>query len=155
MLYRWKLQGPPITVDGLQDGVSVQPFPLSLNNNNFGQRWRTDDVADALVDFLHSYNWTASKGWAPNRPDSIPAGAVRIQVGMYPATSYISPPGFADINRVISKNESDRKARQKEADRKYLENFPPNSRKEEERPLQEDRKAEARYSNPCQPLAPQ
>jgi hypothetical protein len=152
---KWDLQKPLTMVEGLRDGVSVQPFPFKPDENNIRRLWSANDVAYTLVDFLHSYNWTAQKGWGNDRPESMPDGAIRIQVGLYPAVSYVSPPGSADINRAISKMESDRRAKREEAYRKFLATVPFDLLEEAKRRIEAGRKLEARYSNPCEPLAPQ
>ena len=87
----------------------------------------------------------------------MPDGAIRVQIGLYPAVSYVSPPGSADINRALSKAEIKRREWQDEADRKALANTPPAFLAEAKRRLAEMRKLEARYSNrnPCEPLPPQ
>jgi hypothetical protein len=93
----------PVTengVDKIEDGVSVQPaIQVPAVNGVFPDaalNWRANERAGTLVRFLHSYNWGARRGFpAGARPLS--AGEIRIQVGLYPAVTFVSPPGASDM----------------------------------------------------------
>ena len=103
---QWSIQIPPRFVEGISDGVSVQPsatLPAGLAKGDASQMaayWQTQATADKLLDFLHSYNWQAARGW-PLDPQGnlihddkvLPAGAIRVQVGLYPPAVYVSPQG--------------------------------------------------------------
>jgi hypothetical protein len=107
---KWDVQIPLRVVDGLRDGVSVQPSmartePVQNEGpQNINAYFYASNVADKLVDFLHSYNWQAKRGWpeaAPGKllhdPNVLPAGTIRIQIGLYPPVEFVSPPGAKDI----------------------------------------------------------
>jgi hypothetical protein len=94
----WAVQLPPKPVDGLEDGVYVQPFPHRPDGSNNNLRAKADYAADGLIDFLHSYNWTAAQSPAVVRPDSMPDGAIRIQIGLYPPAVNSALPGEAALN---------------------------------------------------------
>ena len=157
--------------NGIKDGVDVQPYQGSHPQMAFAD-WekvtKAGNIADALVDFLHSYNWQAQRGWPIDatgkliRDDSIiPPGSVRIRVGLYPAVMYIPPPGLSVLSVALAKNREEfEKASQQsrrrtdEQFRKMLDSLPPDQRKRAEqsaKEFEEDRKkAMSRYKNPCQ-----
>lgn len=164
---KWDVR-PLKVVDGIEDGVVVQPYVAAASGEGIENEWRAGEVADALIDFLHSYNWQVRRGWPTDatghliRDDSIlPPGSVRIQVGLYPAVMYVPPPGAAGISQALAELEKQvERARvesqriTQEARRKMLESLPPERRKLMEQRAEEfDRDSEkmmSRYSNPCQ-----
>lgn len=97
--------------DGIADGVMIQayeaPFadrslPLSANAlEEKESATDADNAANALIKFLHSYFWEAIRMPPPwdhegkliDDPRIIPVGGLRIQVGLYPAVAFVSPPG--------------------------------------------------------------
>lgn len=86
-------------VVGIKDGVEVQPF-FSDDPSVVGAAMYSNGVADALVDFLHSYNWQAARGFLLNErgalirdPKVVPPDGLRIRIGLYPAVSFVTPPG--------------------------------------------------------------
>jgi hypothetical protein len=59
----WKID-KVTAVDGIPDGVEIQHFVHPPNDYSLlGADWHSIDVADALVAFLHSYNWEATSRW--------------------------------------------------------------------------------------------
>ena len=91
-------------VDGIPEGVEIQHFVPIQNSDldSLKASWRSDDSAQELVKFLHSYNWMAKSGWPVDRYNHlvrgstlVPEGGLRIRVGMLPAVMFVSPPGMA------------------------------------------------------------
>ena len=111
---KWDLQKPLTMIDGLPDGVSVQPFPYRPDINTFSVLSRATINADSLVEFLHSYNWTARRDFGHDRPDTMPPGSVRVQIGLYPAVSLAKPIGQKEIDDAM---EAGRREREEEARR--------------------------------------
>ena len=67
---------------------------------------RSVEAVQALVYFLHSYNWQAKEEpWGAN---DIPPDGVKVRVGLYPAATYVSPPGAKDFATVIAQFEQER-----------------------------------------------
>jgi hypothetical protein len=157
-------------VDGLNDGVSVQPSMAGTESPQSGgisAFFHASGVADKLAEFLHSYNWQAQRGWpesAPGKllrdPSVLPAGAIRIQIGLYPAVESVAPTGEKEL--IASLEEFRRKGEEAMAEVKRrreetLSTLPPEVRKR----LQEsDEEADARRKTmenkayPCQALNP-
>jgi hypothetical protein len=113
---QWKLQLPLRFVDGLADGVSVQPWvPPSTGSpkDQISKMYvysKTATVAEKLLDFLHSYNWQARRGWPTNAQGEVihdektfPEGAIRIQVGLYPPAVFVDPPGQKELTSATEK----------------------------------------------------
>ncbi|SRR6266567_9504962 len=168
---QWNVQKPLTFVDGLADGVSVQTstptFTRSENGGvpNMSTYWRASDVAEKLLDFLHSYNWQAARGW-PTDPQGkfidekvLPAGAIRIQVGLYPAAVYVSPPGQKELTSRMEEMKLAREKARAESKRKREEQwamFPPEVRKRLQQADDEwEAKIKSKTSNgPCQVLNP-
>ncbi len=168
---QWNVQKPLRFVDGLADGVSVQPSNPPVRRSEKGEiplanmsaYWHAEDAARKLLEFLHSYDWQATRGWptdlqgAPIRDEKVlPAGAIRIQVGLYPAAVYVSPPGqkefTSSIEQMKREQDADIKRRREEA----LAALPPELRKRREQEMEEwDAKTKSAMSNgPCQVLNP-
>jgi hypothetical protein len=173
----WSVQGPLRFVDGLADGVSVQPFasphsrsaPESMGKP--ASYWRAIEVAhqaaDKLLDFLHSYNWQAERGWPTdshlNFVDEkiLPIGAIRIQVGLYPPTIYVRPPGEEEPTSLNewSRREADKAVAEfKRKQREQLAKLPLELRQKVQQ-MRDEMEAEnkmrnARDNGPCQVLNP-
>jgi hypothetical protein len=173
---QWNVQKPLRLVDGLKDGVSVQPSLSRFTAPNGGipnmyPYWHASDVAEKLLDFLHSYNWQAASG-LPTDPQGqlirdekvLPVGAIRIQIGLYPAAVYVTPPGQKEFasrmeeqKREREKGEAESKRRREEQLAKVLAMAPtPEIRK---RLQAQNEEWEARIKNetstgPCQVLNP-
>jgi hypothetical protein len=126
----WKARLPtPGPVDRIHDGVSVQPFvgPSPQQAKQLGFMFpavlRSNQAADAILDFLHSYNWQATHGWLDDDKGSLisdlnifPADALRIRVGLYPPVSFVAPPGAKDFADVLAQH-----AQEREQTRKQIE----------------------------------
>jgi hypothetical protein len=159
-------------MDGIDDGVEIQPFVSPPGVDLWQAEFASDDVADALVDFLQSYNWQAKRGWPsevkgglPKSLDDFPPDALRIRVGLYPAVIYVAPPAMRSLTDAIAKKDEDRTKVNKQFEEQNLER-----RKklfQELTPEQIDqynddlakieareRAIEKRYSGPCHPLTP-
>jgi hypothetical protein len=169
---QWNVETPLRLLDGLEDGVSVQPSVPTLTESakgevqNMSPYWHASDVAEKLLDFLHSYNWQAVRGW-PTDPQGklirdekvLPAGAIRIQVGLYPPAVYVSPPGQKELTSAMEEMRREREKTRAESKRKreeQLATFPPEVRK---RLQQADDEWEAKIKSvtsngPCQVLNP-
>jgi hypothetical protein len=169
---QWNVQTPLKFVDGLEDGVSVQPSEPTLTGlangeiPNMNPYWHASDIANKLVEFLHSYNWQATRGW-PLDPQGkmirdekvLAAGAIRIQIGLYPAAVYVSPPGQKELTSRMEELKQEREKAEAESKRKLEEHwatFPPEVRERLQQAKAEmDAKAKSETSNgPCQVLDP-
>jgi hypothetical protein len=166
---QWNVQKPLTFVDGLADGVSVQPsvptFTASAKGEipNMSPYWYASDVAEKLLDFLHSYNWQAVRGW-PTDPQGklirdervLPAGAIRIQVGLYPPAVYVSPPGQKEFTSAMAEMRREQEKVAAESKRKLEEQLPPDVRKRfQQRNEEWEAKIRNQTSNgPCQVLNP-
>jgi hypothetical protein len=167
---KWNVKTPLRIVDGLADGVSVQPAePERVAKGqlpNVPQYWHTTDAVEKLLDFLHSYNWQAAKGW-PIDPQGnmihdeqiLPAGAIRIQVGLYPPAVYVSPPGETELASRLGALKKQRQATDAEVKRQReerLAKLPPETQRElRQAEAESDAKFKNAVSNgPCQALNP-
>jgi hypothetical protein len=165
-------------VGDLKDGVEVIPWNppelgergLSLPdsevklNHNLALLRAASSAADAIVDWLHSFSWQATRSQAPN-PD-IPSDAVEIKVGLYPAVQYVAPPGekvFSDLDAASNKKRGEaREKMEAERDQKFEEMIRSRTpkRAEEARRARENSRAfekqlEERYfSQPCRLVNP-
>jgi hypothetical protein len=164
---RWSVSRP-LPVDGIKDGVEIEPYlapleSLSIIGRLEDQR-RANTAADALVDFLHSFDWDARTG-SPMGPKGfirddniIPPGGIRIQVGLPPARMPISTPGTEEIDRRIAQSEKDAEERgnaiSKQRLNERMKNAPPEIQKEMIKDAEAFRaevaKIESRYKSPCQ-----
>jgi hypothetical protein len=134
----WKrvtmLQG----VDGLKDGVEIIPWsPREFGNKQLGTpegqaRLRRNleanravsQAGEAIRDWLHDFNWIATKSMAPN-PD-IPTDAIEIRVGLYPAVQFVVPPGdkaFADATAAGNKQREEALEKMRAEDDKEFEDL--------------------------------
>lgn len=158
------------TVDGLRDGVEVQPYqpPREEVQQKIAFTWQADELADALIDFLQSFNWNATFGWPVDNDGKmigddniIPPGAVRIQVGLYPAVTYVGPPGSEELNAALAelnkaKEIALEKIESQEIEREGTLDPELRRRAQEARKRSEaDRERILKRSRgPCQPLTP-
>lgn len=164
---QWSVQTPLKFVDELKDGVSVQPSVFTGlakgEMPNMPLYWHASDVADRLLEFLHSYNWQAARGW-PLDPQGklirdekvLPAGAIRIQVGLYPPAVYVSPPGQKEFASRVEEMKREREKLMAESRHKREEALPPDLRTTLK---QKNEEWEARIKRetsqgPCQVLNP-
>ncbi len=164
-------------VDGIDDGVEVQPFQPSTELGHIQKNWadwsRASAAADAIVDFLHSYNWQATRAWPLDEkgamihdPKIIPPGAVRIRVGLYPPIQFIAPPGAKDLASAVAQFQQQREKTRMDAEAKMLKkeeeiinSLPTEQAREDfkarrEEWNQSDKLLNERHSSPCQPLQP-
>ncbi len=160
-------------IDGIEDGVEIQAYfksPGAQKSVEEGQReWqihlRSSEAVDALIDFLHSYNWQARMGWASPDANDIPPDGLKVRVGLYPAVTYVNPPGAKDLASAIAQfeqgREKSRQQKEKEQlkrDAEMLRHLRPQQAAEFKARREEWNKREQkwmeRYSGPCQPLEP-
>jgi hypothetical protein len=169
---QWNVQRPLKVVDGLADGVSVQPSAPKATGlakgevPNMSPDWHTGDVSEKLLDFLHSYNWQAARGWPTDGQGKIihdekilPAGAIRIQIGLYPPAVYVSPPGQKALTSSMEELKQEREKAEAESKRQLEEQWAklsPEVRQGLEQEMAEmDAKAKSEANNgPCQSLSP-
>jgi len=170
---KWDVQIPLRIVDGLEDGVSVQPSMAGMEPSQNGAPeglsayWHASDVAEKLVNFLHSYNWQAKRGWpqsAPGKllrdPNVLPPGTIRVQIGLYPAVVYVSPPGQRELTARLEEMRREEEKLTAELNRKrdeQLSTLPPEIRKqlqESEKEWDAQMKVSKNMAYPCQVLSP-
>jgi hypothetical protein len=175
---KWDVRGPQ-PLDGLRDGVEIQPYNSGQGSSNFFENIiPAQELADALVNFLHSYNWQALWTFPDRNPELIPPKAIRVRVGLYPAVEYVTPPGSKDLDSALAllqANRDEQRKRQEQQTRanderlraeedKMTQDLPPNARQVVEEQTKareatrdkksaERAKSESRYTNPCQPIA--
>ncbi|HTA60661.1 MAG TPA: hypothetical protein VK805_21080 [Candidatus Baltobacteraceae bacterium] len=151
--------------DGSYDGVGVRPLYPPLDEPSLGEaRTRSRAAADAVLKFLHSFNWQADlwrsfdeKGQLIHDPKTFPTDVLRVRVGLYPPTMFVAPPAmkaFEDVEKERRRQEQEMKTKR---DEEYLKGLTPQqiiewkTRKEEyEKRVKVIREQED--SNPCQPL---
>jgi hypothetical protein len=167
---KWNVHDPLKVVDGLADGVSVQPAePARVPNGqlpNVPLYWSATQVAEKLVDFLHSYNWQAARGWPIDAQGNmihdeniLPAGSIRIQIGLYPPAVNISPPAEKELASRVEALKKQRQEVDAEVQRQReerLAKLPPETQQELRQAMAEsDAKLKNAASNgPCQVLNP-
>jgi hypothetical protein len=158
-------------VTGLKDGVEVQHF-MSDGYDQLGYEWRADGAGNALLDFLHSYNWQAKFGWPVDENNAIiygtkvvPLGGLRVRAGIYPAVMFIAPPGakaLADASAAESKYHEQMRKEDEEKMEKHrtevLKTLNPQEAIRYKAQIEEDNKREQQFrersrSSPCQPLS--
>lgn len=152
-------------VDGLSDGVEIEPFhpipgkppaPFQVD-----QEWKSFDVADAIVDFLHSYNWQATTAL---KDFDLPKDGIKIRIGLYPATEYTALPGAAQftswadaLDKKFKAGWEQAETKADEAEEKSLAQMPPEEAARDraliKQQQQEREKLKARYSQPCRASA--
>lgn len=134
----WDVKISPLN-GAINDGVEVQPYRMPTDSTAEEMRtlWPLEtasrSAAEALVDFLHSYNWQAKIGSADDTDaKKIPLDGLRIAVGLYPAVTYIAPPGAKELKDWLTAREKQQKEqmerRQKEEnqrDEKRFKNLTP------------------------------
>jgi hypothetical protein len=171
----WKFFKEPTAVGTnvrIFDGVEVQPFAGLSDGSMWGAQMRSGDVADAIVDFLHSYNWQARRGWLTDEKGAlihdlnvVPADGLRIRVGLYPAVPFVAPPGAKDLVVALAQIEQEREQNRKQIEQeqlkmneKYLKTATPQEviafKARREQREKEDKLRMERDTGPCQPLNP-
>ena len=167
---KWNVQKPLRFVDGLSDGVRVQTSAASLLSENsqipnLSGGLHAWDVAEKLVDFLHSHNWRARRGLAVDAngkiirdPKILPEGAIRIQIGLYPPAIYVSPPGMKAFDARMEESKQAREKFEAEEERRQLSGMPPVVRERLEKEQQQRqgiiKKEMSNVNGPCQVLNP-
>jgi hypothetical protein len=181
---KWDVQQPLRIVDGLKDGVSVQTSLTGTEPSQNGgpQGWGTyvqaSNTAEKLVEFLHSYNWQANGDWPESDtgkllhdPNVLPAGAIRIQIGLYPAVVFVSPPGQQELTIHREKDMRDQEKYMAELKRKREEALaetkrqideqfktsPPEVREQQLKRAEDffaDMNSKDNMKDPCQALSP-
>ncbi len=165
--------GRQAVVDGIDDGVEIQAYFKSASGQKSMEEglreWqihvRSSEAVDALIDFLHSYNWQARMGWASPGANDIPPDGLKVRVGLYPAVTYVSPPGAKDLESAIAQFEQEREKNRKQLEterlkreEEILKQLSPQQAMEFKARREEWNKSEKlwmeRYSGPCQPLTP-
>jgi hypothetical protein len=160
-------------VDGIADGVEIQAYSKSASGQKSAEEgWRewqihirSSEAVDALIDFLHSYNWQARMGWASPEANDIPPDGLKVRVGLYPAVTYVSPPGAKVFASAIAQFEQEREKNRKQIENQrlkreeeMLKQLSPQQAMEIKAGIEEWNKREKlwmeRYSDPCQPLTP-
>jgi hypothetical protein len=154
----------------IKDGVEVQAYLAKHDPQRTRQEWddhlRSQEVVDALVDFLHLYNWQALSGWPPPEND-IPLDGIKVRVGLYPAVMYVAPPGaqgFSDaILQVEQEMQESSRQREEQAQKREDEQLKQSGltpqqiavvKAREQETKKEQQKWMARYTQPCRPLTP-
>jgi hypothetical protein len=169
----WKvIPTPTAGRGGFADGVEVQPFNGPPEGSTVGAQFRSNERANAVVDFLHSYNWQADlkppldeHGSIVNDPKIIPPETLSIRVGLYPAVSFVVPPGESYAATVMAQIKRKNEEWEKESEQQRLktreEHFatltPQEIVRYNAQLAQSDQERELdkrRYSNPCKPLNP-
>jgi hypothetical protein len=163
----WK--PPTITSkDDIDDGVAVQQFVGPLDGSMLLARIRSGEATNAVVDFLHSYNWQAKAGSALDKngaviedPKIVPPDGLRIRVGLYPAVSLVVPPGAKEFAAVMAHSDQERERIRKQSQEEklkrteeYLKTLTPQQAIEWEQLENESQEQEKlwteRYNGPCQ-----
>lgn len=163
---KWDVRLPVQTVDGLVDGVSVQVLappragPAGVPMPDFSAFQYESKVAEEFVDFLRSYNWQAREGVAKDGQGNIihdatilPRDTIRIQVGLYLATIYVSPPGQQTMNADLAEF----KRRREERVQAALNRMSPEDRKKFQESMEALKEWEGQHDtskDPCQALDP-
>jgi hypothetical protein len=166
------------TATDINDGVEVQHFFAPSGKGIPYETWHpllqkdqtSAGAADAVIDFLHSYNWQAKSGFPLDEQGKIvrgsaliPEGGIRIRVGLYPATTFVTPKGETDIAALVARNKQQIEAHEKEAekhremtDEKNLKTLNAEGqalyKAETERSRKQEELWKQRMSGPCQPL---
>lgn len=157
------------------DGVEVEPFMPSWEVSSTTM-WEEEldswNAAEAVVEFLHSYNWQARIGWPINEkgevirdPKIFPPNSLRIKIGLYPPVVYISPSGAKEFSKAYEEFEKENKKLlaaieplEAEAEKKFFAQLTPKqamvykARQKHGAQIREQRVAQ--FSGPCQPLKP-
>jgi hypothetical protein len=171
-------------VDGIDDGVDIEPFmaptpstPSTMSTQEWQSSWgaeiQSEEAAGAVLDFLHSYNWQATRGWPTDEkgqlihdPKIMPPDSLRIRVGLYPAVTYVSPPGaqhfataIAQAGQEMEKHRKQIEAEELKREDEILKHLTAQQATEfkarrEQRNKEQKLRMERYSSGPCQPLIP-
>jgi hypothetical protein len=156
---RWDVRSIKPNNGDLKDGVSIQPssvreaIPKPGPPPDGSPDWITYRTApwmrgraagEKLLNFLHSYNWQAQFGFPLDehgkmiRDEAVlPAGAIRIQIGLNPATEYVPPSPRAEYDARLKEYEQERSTETRRRHEASFVNLPPEERKKALRRLEE------------------
>ena len=172
---KWTVGDPTPGGDDISDGVNVEApmSPREATNSQWQMYLNSHDAADAVVDFLHSYNWEAKTGPALDEHGHlvrdltiIPLDSLRIRVGLYPAVPFVNPRGASakEVADSIANTNAQTKEHEKERDKANLDELEELSknltaqeaaslRAAYEASRKRDEEHNKRYIQPCQPLS--
>jgi hypothetical protein len=96
---------PPTAVDDLTDGVWIRSYSPDFGKSisqmehisQMDEMRQSKTAAGAIVDFLHLYDWQANSIPGPPNDGNLSGNAIRIEVGLYPAALFVTPPGEKEI----------------------------------------------------------
>ena len=159
-------------VDRIEDGVEIEAYskpPGQRESDDTSREWQihieSSKAVDALVDFLHSYNWQARIASPRLGANDIPPDGIKVRVGLYPAVTFVSPPGGKDpaaaeaqFHQEMEKNTKQIEERLEKHDTEILKNMTAQHaaqfKAREAQGKREEQAELSRYSSPCQPLNP-
>lgn len=141
--------------DNLPDGVEVQPY---IQSSPPGANRESEKAADALVTFLHGYNWQASLWDPPGADREIPPDGIRVEVGLYPPVTFVTPPAEKEVvaaGKEIEQHIDEMRKKRREEQLKGMS--PQEAAQEKEDWARYDKEAAAmiaaRLQQPCHPLS--
>ena len=104
----------------VSEGVKVDQYhpKMPASDEQFRETGEDGKILDALVDFLQSYGWVASRGYAAAafEGETIPPHTARVRVGIKP-TPYFDPQWVKDSQKRIQQ--------MREQMKKYEQQIPP------------------------------
>ena len=163
-------------VDGIADGVEVQPFraPDNLGFHPTPEQFkewsvlnqaaqRSYDIAQAVVDFLHSYFWQATLGRALDEHGHtirdvkiFPPDMLKIRIGLYPPVWLVGPPGVEPLKEALAKEDKQTKEMADKQEEYLLKNMSPAEvlqyKAEKARREQDEEKYSGLYAGPCKTI---
>jgi hypothetical protein len=104
----------------IRDGVMIKSYlaPFPPQPEKVDNRTPSLYAAKTVVNFLHSYFWQATSmdGWSGE--NDIPPKGIKIEVGLYPAVAYVSPPGAKGASEIADelKRRFEEQRKQRDAD---------------------------------------
>ena len=157
----WHVTAKPI--GELFDGVEIRgfEFPNARQKQRSGEmatiEHEAQDVASAVVRYLHSYNWDAKRGWPSDSDrdtDLIPQKGIRIRVGLYPPITFTAPPAMKGWAEETAKQNEQRRQKIKKTEDDLRKAMMPEEYALHEQLLQLDKKLLDPAVSTCQPLEP-
>jgi hypothetical protein len=154
----WTINSVPKS--NIIDGVEVEAFlaPSVVEGKEkalLDAESNSIAAADAVVDFLHSFNWQAQrtlpfdeKGELIQDPKVFPSDSLRIKVGLYPPVSFTSPPALKGLAAEMRKTWEKRRMAANEELRKLR------TQEERDRFAKEMEYRRERTLGPCESLNP-
>jgi hypothetical protein len=154
--------------EGIPDGVGVRPFLPKADASLWTAQLHSREAAEALVGFLHSYNWQAKvtllddKGQVMHDPKTFPPDTIRIWVGLYPPVMFVIPSAMKGLADAVAEKQQEINQKVQEWRRKYEEDLFKHAtpkqimeykeRREKWEKLEKQQRE--RTSGPCQILIP-